>query len=342
MRKLLNTLYVTSPDVYLSLDGENIVVKKDDEVVMRVPVHNMEAIVAFNYVGASPALMRKCCENGVSLCFFQGDKFCGRIIGQENGNVTLRKTQYRFSETDSESLNIARNMILGKVHNERYVVERAIRDYALRLDCEKLENASSLLKQAMGNIKDCETLDELRGFEGEAASVYFRVFDELILQNKNQFKFSGRNKRPPLDNVNALLSFTYSLLANECTGAAYSVGLDPYVGFLHRDRPGRQSLALDLMEEFRAPIADRFVLTLINKQEVNSKGFKKLESGAVTMDETTRKIILQKWQENKNELILHPFLKEKIPQGLLPYTQAMLLARYLRGDINAYPPFFKR
>ena len=322
MRKLLNTLYVTSADVYLSLDGENIVVKKDDEIAMRVPIHNVEAVVAFNYVGASPALMRKCCEQGVSLCFFQGDKFCGRVIGQENGNVTLRKTQYRFSENDKESLNIARNMILGKVHNERYVIERAIRDYALRLDGEKLKKASALLKQSMKYIKECETLDELRGFEGEAASVYFRVFDELILQNKSQFVFSGRNKRPPLDNVNALLSFTYSLLANECAGAAYSVGLDPYVGFMHRDRPGRQSLALDLMEEFRAPIADRFVLTLINKQEINSKGFIKLESGAVIMDDTTRKIIIQKWQENKNEMVMHPFLKEKVPQGLLPYTQA--------------------
>lgn len=342
MRKLLNTLYVTSADVYLSLDGENIVVKKDDEIAMRVPIHNVEAVVAFNYVGASPALMRKCCEQGVSLCFFQGDKFCGRVIGQENGNVTLRKTQYRFSENDKESLNIARNMILGKVHNERYVIERAIRDYALRLDGEKLKKASALLKQSMKYIKECETLDELRGFEGEAASVYFRVFDELILQNKSQFVFSGRNKRPPLDNVNALLSFTYSLLANECAGAAYSVGLDPYVGFMHRDRPGRQSLALDLMEEFRAPIADRFVLTLINKQEINSKGFIKLESGAVIMDDTTRKIIIQKWQENKNEMVMHPFLKEKVPQGLLPYTQAMLLARYLRGDLDAYPPFFKR
>lgn len=342
MRKLLNTLYVTSADVYLSLDGENIVVKKDDEIAMRVPIHNVEAVVAFNYVGASPALMRKCCEQGVSLCFFQGDKFCGRVIGQENGNVTLRKTQYRFSENDKESLNIARNMILGKVHNERYVIERAIRDYALRLDGEKLKKASALLKQSMKYIKECETLDELRGFEGEAASVYFRVFDELILRNKSQFVFSGRNKRPPLDNVNALLSFTYSLLANECAGAAYSVGLDPYVGFMHRDRPGRQSLALDLMEEFRAPIADRFVLTLINKQEINSKGFIKLESGAVIMDDTTRKIIIQKWQENKNEMVMHPFLKEKVPQGLLPYTQAMLLARYLRGDLDAYPPFFKR
>ncbi len=342
MRKLLNTLYITSSDVYLGIDGENVVVKKEDEVAMRVPIHNIEAIVAFNYVGASPALMRKCCEYGVSISFFQGDRFCARVVGEENGNVVLRKTQYRFSDKEEESLIIARNMILGKVHNQRYVIERARRDYALRLDCEKLENASKLLKQSMSYIKDCKTLDELRGYEGEAASVYFRVFDDLILQNKHQFVFSGRNKRPPLDNVNALLSFTYSLLTTECAGAAYSVGLDPYVGFLHRDRPGRQSLALDLMEELRAPVADRFVLTLINKQEINAKGFKKLENNAVIMNDMTRKSVLQRWQEGKNEQIMHPFLKEKIPLGLLPYVQAMLLARYLRCDINAYPPFFKK
>ncbi|MEY8331186.1 type I-C CRISPR-associated endonuclease Cas1c [Lachnospiraceae bacterium 48-33] len=342
MRKLLNTLYITSSDVYLGIDGENVVVKREDEVAMRVPIHNIEAIVAFNYVGASPALMRKCCEYEVSISFFQGDRFCARVVGEENGNVVLRKTQYRFSDKEEESLIIARNMILGKVHNQRYVIERARRDYALRLDCEKLENASKLLKQSMSYIKDCKTLDELRGYEGEAASVYFRVFDDLILQNKHQFVFSGRNKRPPLDNVNALLSFTYSLLTTECAGAAYSVGLDPYVGFLHRDRPGRQSLALDLMEELRAPVADRFVLTLINKQEINAKGFKKLENNAVIMSDMTRKLVLQRWQEGKNEQIMHPFLKEKIPLGLLPYVQAMLLARYLRCDINAYPPFFKK
>lgn len=338
----MNTLYVTSKDVFLGIEGESVIIKKDDEVLMRVPIHNIEAIVAFNYVGASPALMRKCSERGVNISFFQGDRFCARIVGQENGNVILRKTQYRFSENDAESLNIARNMILGKVHNQRYVIERARRDYSLRLDCEKLNHASELLKQSMAYIKGCKSLDELRGYEGEAATVYFRVFDEMILQNKKDFVFTERNRRPPLDNVNALLSFVYSLLTAECAGAAYSVGLDPYVGFLHKDRPGRQSLALDILEEFRAPLADRFVLTLINKQEINAKGFNKLENGAVVMDDEARRKILQKWQEVKNESIMHPFLKEKVAIGLLPYIQAMLLARYLRGDINAYPPFFKK
>lgn len=342
MKKLLNTLYVTSPDAYLGLDGENVIVKKEDAVALRIPIHNLEAITTFNYVGASPALMRKCGEKGVSLSFFQGDRFCGRFLGQENGNVILRKTQYRVSDSEQDSLKIARNMILGKVHNARYVVDRALRDHALRLDGDKMQKASQFLKQSLQNIDESISLDQLRGFEGEAASIYFGVFDELILQQKKDFSFSGRNKRPPLDNVNALLSFAYSLLTSECAGAAYSVGLDPYVGFLHRDRPGRQSLALDLMEELRAPVADRFVLTLINKQEITGKGFRKMENGAVLLNDETRRLVLQKWQESKKEQLQHPFLKEKVQIGLLPYVQAMLLARYLRGDIDAYPPYFKR
>ncbi len=342
MKKLLNTLYVTSPDAYLGLDGENVIVKKEDAVALRIPIHNLEAITTFNYVGASPALMRKCGEKGVSLSFFQGDRFCGRFVGQENGNVILRKTQYRVSDIEQDSLKIARNMILGKVHNAKYVVDRALRDHALRLDCDRMQKASQYLKQSLRNIKESVSLDQLRGLEGESASIYFGVFDELILQQKKDFSFLGRNKRPPMDNVNALLSFAYSLLTSECAGAAYSVGLDPYVGFLHRDRPGRQSLALDLMEELRAPVADRFVLTLINKQEITGKGFKKMESGAVLLNDETRRLILQKWQESKKEQVQHPFLKEKVQIGLLPYVQAMLLARYLRGDIDAYPPYFKR
>ena len=342
MKKLLNTLYVTSPDAYLGLDGENVIVKKEDAVALRIPIHNLEAITTFNYVGASPALMRKCGEKGVSLSFFQGDRFCGRFVGQENGNVILRKTQYRVSDIEQDSLKIARNMILGKVHNAKYVVDRALRDHALRLDCDRMQKASQYLKQSLRNIKESVSLDQLRGFEGESASIYFGVFDELILQQKKDFSFLVINKRPPMDNVNALLSFAYSLLTSECAGAAYSVGLDPYVGFLHRDRPGRQSLALDLMEELRAPVADRFVLTLINKQEITGKGFKKMESGAVLLNDETRRLILQKWQESKKEQVQHPFLKEKVQIGLLPYVQAMLLARYLRGDIDAYPPYFKR
>lgn len=342
MKKLLNTLYVTSPDAYLSLDGENIVVKKGEEIAMRLPIHNLEAVVTFNYTGVSPALMKKCTENNVSISFFLGNQYCGRFVGLENGNVILRKTQYRFSDDVQKCLDIARNMILGKVYNERYVVNRAIRDHEMRVNTEKLRHASELLQKAIETIKNCQGLDELRGYEGEAATVYFHVFNELILQNKDQFRFSGRNKRPPLDKVNALLSFVYSLLANECAGAAYSVGLDPYVGFMHRDRPGRKSLALDLMEELRSPVADRFVLTLINKRQITADDFLELEDHAVIMKDSGRKTVIQRWQEAKQETIQHPFLKEKVPMGLLPYAQALLLARYLRGDLDAYPPFFKR
>ena len=342
MKKLLNTLYITSPDTYLALIGENVVVKKDEEIALRIPLHNLEAIVAFNYSGASPALIRKCGENGINISFFQGDRFCGRFVGKENGNVLLRKVQYRRSDSESDSLPIAKSMILGKIYNQRYVLQRAIRDHALSIDCDKLNSVSRFLKQSMQYVKECENLEQLRGYEGEAASLYFSVFDELIIQQKESFVFTGRNKRPPLDNVNALLSFSYSLLTTECAGALYSVGLDPYVGFLHRDRPGRLSLALDLLEEFRAPIADRFVLTLINKREVGKKEFHKMEDGAVYIEDEARKRIIRKWQENRKELMMHPFLKEKIQIGLLPYVQAMLLARFLRGDMDAYPPYFKR
>lgn len=342
MKKLLNTLYVTTPDVYLGLDGENVVIKKDSDILMRLPLHNLEAIVTFNYTGASPALIRKCAEMQIMISLFQGDRFCGRYVGQENGNVILRKTQYRFSDDDRESLKIAGNMILGKVHNAKYVIDRALRDHALQVDAAKLKNASELLGNALGRIREAEDLESLRGCEGEAASVYFRVFDQLILRDKESFQFTGRNKRPPQDRVNALLSFAYSLLANECAGAAYSVGLDPYVGFLHRDRPGRESLALDIMEELRCPVADQFVLNLINRHEISPEDFRETESHAVIMSDGARKKVIQKWQETKQDTIMHPFLQEKISVGLIPYVQAMLLARYLRGDLDEYPPYFKR
>lgn len=342
MKKLLNTLYVTLEDAYLSLDGENVVVKRKEEMVMRLPLHNLESIVAFNYVGASPALIRKCTQNRISISFFMGDQYCGRFVGQENGNVLLRKKQYQISDTPEECLNISKNMILGKIYNEKYVLNRALRDHALQIDTDRVGHAVGLLKEAMEAVGKCTDMDQLRGYEGEAATNYFRVFNELILQNKDSFCFTGRNRRPPLDRVNALLSFSYSLLANECAGAAYSVGLDPYVGFMHRDRPGRKSLALDLMEELRSPIADRFVLTLINKRQLDAEDFEITEGGAVLMKTDSRRAVIQAWQEMRREQIMHPFLKEKISVGLIPYVQAMLLARYLRGDLNAYPPYFKR
>ena len=340
MRKLLNTLYVTSPDTYLSLDGENIVVLKGNTEALRLPLHNLEGIVAFGYTGASPALMGACARKGIELSFMtQSGKFLARIVGENRGNVTLRKVQYRFSDSEERSIRIARNFIIGKVFNARWVIERATRDYPLRLDIEKLKRVSQFMARTLESISTCECLEQLRGFEGESSSQYFRIFDDLILHQKDQFFFKGRNKRPPLDNVNAMLSFVYTLLAHDTAGALETVGLDAYVGFLHRDRPGRISLALDLMEEFRPVYADRFVISLINKRIVSGSGFIKKENGAVIMSDDTRKTILSSWQSRKQETITHPFLNEKVEWGLVPYVQAMLLARYIRGDLDEYPPF---
>ncbi len=340
MRKLLNTLYITSPNTYLSLDGENIVVLKDEDEMLRVPLHNLEGIVAFGYTGVSPALMGACARHGIALSFMkQSGKFLSRIVGEVRGNVTLRKTQYRLSDNVEESNKIAKNFILGKIYNARWVIERAKRDYPLRLDVDKLKSVSQGLINALKAVEESEDLEQLRGFEGEAAVQYFSVLDDLILQQKKFFYFHCRNKRPPLDNVNAMLSFVYTLLAHDVAAALETVGLDPYVGFLHRDRPGRISLALDMMEELRAVYADRFVISLINKKEINEKGFMQKENGAVIMEDDTRRSILKSWQNKKQEMIKHPFLQEKVEWGLVPYAQAMLLARFIRGDLDEYPPF---
>ena len=339
MRTLLNTLYVTSSDAYLSLDGENVVVLKEDQPAARVPLHNLEGIVTFGYTGASPALMGACAQRGIALSFMaQNGHFLARVSGEVRGNILLRKTQYRWSEEEARSALIARNFILGKVYNARWVLERATRDYALRVNVERLKGVSQNLAAALPRIVSCEDLQQLRGYEGEAASQYFGVFDELILQQKESFSFRGRNKRPALDPVNALLSFVYTLLAHEVASALETVGLDPYAGFLHRDRPGRISLALDLMEELRPVFADRFVLSLINKKMVAVEDFVKKEDGALLLQDDARRTLLGAWQERKQDTILHPYLQEKIEWGLVPHVQALLLARYLRGDLDAYPP----
>lgn len=340
MRKLLNTLYVTSKNRYLSLDGENVVILEDQEEIGRVPLHNLEGIVTFGYTGASPALMGACAQRDIGLSFMSGNgRFLARVTGEVKGNVTLRKQQYRMSEDKRISMEVARNCITGKVYNSRWILERAARDYPLRLDAEKLKEKSSFLAERLKEIRICENADKLLGLEGEAASMYFSVFDDLILQQKEDFYFHGRNRRPPLDNVNAMLSFAYSLLAGMCASALETVGLDPYVGFYHTDRPGRASLALDMMEELRGVVADRFVLTLINKKMIDGSGFITKENGAVIMGEEVRKQFLTQWQNKKKELITHPFLGEKIEWGLVPYAQALLLARYIRGDLDTYPPF---
>ena len=341
MRKLLNTLFITSPDIYLALDGECICVKRGDGVISKLPIHNFESVVTFGYTGMSPALMNACCERGVSVSFLsQSGKFLSRVIGKVNGNVLLRKEQYRISDDPIRSIGIARNFILGKVYNSMAVIKRAVRDYPLRLDIDNLNSKSDILSDYLNKIADVDLHDTLRGFEGSCAGTYFSCFDQLILNQKKDFYFKGRNRRPPLDNVNALLSFAYTLLMGICVSALESAGLDPYVGFFHTDRPGRASLALDLMEEFRSVLADRFVISMINRQVVKPKGFLKKESGAVIMDDETRKIILSSWHKRIQEEIVHPYLKEKIPWGLIPYAQALLLARYLRGDLDEYPPFF--
>lgn len=340
MKKLLNTLYVTSDNSYLSLDGENIVVQDGGTEVGRVPLHILEGIVSFGYRGTSPALMGACADRNVSLCYLtpQG-KFLARVTGKVRGNVVLRKSQYDSSENEKESLEIARNFITGKLYNARWVLERAMRDHGMQVDTERLRDASRRLKDALELVRSCETAEQLRGYEGAAAGIYFGVFDELILQQKNDFLFHGRNKRPPVDKVNALLSFVYTLLANSFSSALETVGLDPCVGYLHTDRPGRASLALDMMEELRPVLADRFVLSLINKKMVTAKSFKEKENGAVLINDEARKAVLAEWQKRKKEILTHPFLNEKVEWGIVPHVQAMLLARYLRGDLDGYPPF---
>ena len=341
MKRLLNTLYITSPDRYLSLDGENVVVYEKQVEIGRVPLHNLEAIVTFGYTGASPALMAACAKRDIALSFLSGSgRFLARISGEVRGNITLRREQYRIAWDTEKSIRISRNCIAGKVYNEKWVLERAARDYPMRLDGEKLKKKSGFLSSSLKKIRVCEDAAELRGLEGEAASVYFSVFDDLILQQKEDFFFHGRSNRPPTDKVNAMLSFAYTLLTGMCAGALETVGLDPYAGFFHTDRPGRMSLALDMVEELRSVLADRFVLTIINKKIVKPEGFDQKENGAVIMDDDTRKLFLSQWQIKKQEIIRHPFLGEKVEWGMVPYVQALLLARYIRGDLDEYPPFF--
>lgn len=340
MKRLLNTLYISNPDYYLSLDGENVVVQYKNDEIGRMPLHTLDGIVSMGFTGASPKLMGYCSERNIAITFLSSSgQFLATVNGETKGNVLLRKEQYRISDNEEKSLKIVRNMIMGKVYNSRSVLERATRDHYLRIDVEKIKLQSGYLYKALNNIINAESIDQIRGIEGEAASVYFSVFDELILQQKEQFYFAKRNRRPPMDKVNALLSFAYTLLAGMCKSSLEAVGLDPYVGFMHTDRPGRISLALDLMEELRAIMADRFVLTLINKKMINSDGFYVKENGAVIMDDDTRKAVISAWQSKKQELIIHPYLNEKIEWGMIPYVQALLLARYIRNDLDEYPPF---
>lgn len=340
MRKLGNTLFVTSADAYLALDGECVVVLKGEEKLGRVPLHNLDGVVTFGFTGASPALMGACAQRQIALTFMTtSGRFLCRVCGEVQGNVLLRRKQYRLAESERESAALARAFITGKLYNSRWVIERARRDHGMRLDDGRLSSVSGFLQKSQQALQAADNLESIRGIEGEAAVQYFSVLDDLILQQKLDFYFHGRNRRPPLDNVNALLSFAYTLLAHDMAAALESVGLDPYVGYLHRDRPGRISLALDMMEELRPVMADRFVLSLINNRQVAPNGFHVQENGAVYMKDEIRKAILVAWQARKQEVINHPFLEEKIPWGLVPYAQAQLLSRHLRGDLDGYPVF---
>lgn len=339
MRRLLNTLYVTTPDSYLARDGENILIRLEEETIFRVPSHNLEAIVYFGYPGASPSVLGLCAEKGITVSFLTPNgKFLARVEGPQSGNVLLRRRQYRMADDENKKPVLAKYFIAAKILNSRAVLQRGRRDHPERVGTG-IERNIALLGNSARSVFESKGLDDIRGIEGEAAQRYFSELDNLILEQKEDFFMTTRSRRPPLDNLNALLSLFYTLLVHECRSALESVGLDPAVGFLHRDRPGRPSLALDLMEELRPYLGDRMALSLINRKQICKSDFITMENGAVYLTTDARKAILTAWQKRKQEEIVHPYLEEKIPVGLLPYTQALLLARYLRGDLDAYPAF---
>lgn len=339
MKKLLNTVYVTTEGAALKKDGENLVAEVEGAEKARVPLHMLASVVAFGPILISPALIGACAERGITLALLdRAGRFQARIEGPAQGNVLLRRAQYRLAEGGED---IVRSFVLGKIANQRAVLHRAIRDYGEDGPTDALEAACDRLAMILRRVQLSDaTTDQLRGSEGEAATLYFAVFDQLIRSPDAELRWTSRSRRPPLDAMNALLSFLYTLLTHDCRSACEAVGLDPAVGFLHRDRPGRPSLALDLMEELRAPLADRLALSLVNRRQLRAGDFRKMDSGAVLLTDEGRKTVLTAWQERKREERQHPFLDEKAPFGLVPHLQAQLLARHLRGDIDAYPPWF--
>lgn len=340
MKKHLNTLFVTTQGAYLNKEGESLVVKIEQEARFRVPVHTISGIICFGAVSMSPFLMHHCAENNVAVSFLtEYGKFLARIQGPVSGNVLLRREQYRRADDALCSSDIARSFLAGKLANARTVLLRVLRDHPEKADNSVIGHAENRLAQYLHRLKKSHSAESLRGIEGEAAASYFSAFPQLITSGDISFTFTGRSRRPPLDSVNALLSFTYTLLVHDCRSALEGVGLDPCVGFLHTDRPGRPSLALDMMEEFRACLADRLVLSLINRRQIRPADFRDAGSGAIMMTDDARKEILTSWQKRKQEEITHPWLGEKVAVGLLPHIQAQLLARHLRGDLDAYPPF---
>ncbi|MCK9275772.1 MAG: type I-C CRISPR-associated endonuclease Cas1c [Syntrophales bacterium] len=343
MKKHLNTLFVTTQGAYLAKEGETISVKVDGNVKLRLPVHTIGGIVCFGNVSCSPYLMGFCAENGVGISFLtEQGRFLARVQGPVSGNVLLRRQQYRLADDENASATVAGSALVGKIANSRMVLQRALRDHQGKIDAGAVgfvvQRLGAYLQQLQGN----HSLETIRGFEGDAAHLYFSVFDHLIVTQKKDFSFNERNRRPPLDNINCLLSFIYTLVMHDVRSALEGVGLDPAVGFLHRDRPGRPSLALDLMEEFRPYLADRLALSLINMRQVRAADFKRAESGAVLMSDDVRKKVLISYQERKQAEIQHTFIDEKVSIGILYHVQALLLARHIRGDLDGYPPFIWR
>jgi CRISPR-associated protein Cas1 len=340
MKKHLNTLFVTTQGSYLAKEGETVVVKVERKIRLRIPIHTIGGIVCFGNITCSPFLMGFCAERDVAISFLtEYGRFLARVQGPVSGNVLLRREQYRRADDMNVSAEMARAVLTGKLANCRTVLRRALRDHSDKLNADKVHEASQRIRGSLVRLQLDLPLNVLRGIEGEAAHTYFGVFDHLITSQKQDFFFRGRNRRPPLDHVNCLLSFLYTIVLHDVRSALESVGLDPAVGFLHRDRPGRPGLALDMMEEFRPFLADRLTLSLINLNQVQKKGFRKMESGAVLMDDETRKAVLVAYQKRKQDEIMHPFLEEKVPIGLLFHMQALLLARCLRGDLDGYPTF---
>lgn len=335
MKKLLNTLYITRQESYLHKDRETIVIKNGDDKLGQFPSLTIGSILCFGQVSVSPFLMGYCAEQGIGLAFYtEYGRFLARVQGKQSGNVLLRRAQYRWADDPEKAVSIARLMVAAKIANCRSVLLREVRNHG---ENTLLSVAADKLGVNLRRVKSAQSVPEAMGMEGDAAATYFGVFNELI--RGSGFAFGGRIRRPPTDPVNALLSFVYSLITQECVSALQGVGLDPYVGYLHQDRPGRSSLALDMLEEFRAPWADRFVLTLINRRQVQLSDFVNEASGAVRLTDDARKVLLVAYQERKQVEVLHPYLQEQVPIGLLPHCQAMLLARHIRGDTEFYTPY---
>ena len=343
MRKLLNTLHVTTQGAYVHRDGETIAVKIEGETRLRLPVHTIEGLVCWGRVLCSSPVLALCCEHGVGISYLtEQGRFLARVQGAVSGNVLLRRQQYRAADNDQAALPIVRAIVAAKIANSRVVLLRAARESSDALRQDRLREAADRLSWTGIEVMHAATIDEARGHEGMGGQIYFSVFDDMIVGDRESFHFGGRSRRPPRDRVNALLSFIYALLRHDVESALEGVGLDPAVGFLHTDRPGRPSLALDLMEELRSSLADRLALTLINRRQVQGDGFIEQDGGGILLQEATRKTVIAAWQMRKQEEIEHPFLQERVALGLVPYVQALLLARHLRGGLDAYPVFLWR